>query len=347
MRRHISLISTALGWLALAALLTGCMSSTAPTNPSAATAQPLRIGMVLIGTAADGGWNSAAADGLRRLRSKFDAEIDYTEVPFHEDWAQTPPAEWIAALRDYAEQDYPLVFAHGRRFDTIVPLVAPDYPNTRFVITGGTVKGPNYASVTLKNEETGYVLGVLAGLTTKTNVLGTTSGADMLPFVSTINAFKQGALEVNPKVTFVEHPLNDSQGDPNKYLDEGRKVAIALADQQADVIFIRSSAAGIGIIKGAEERHIYVINYGKDVTNTAPQTVLANGVQFIPTTMETMTQHYIAGDFEGKNYLMGLADGALNLSPLRDELVPADVQKRVAQTEQDLISGALMLEANR
>jgi basic membrane protein A and related proteins len=124
-------------------------------------------------------------------------------------------------------------------------------------------------------------------------------------------------------------------------------VAKELIDAGADIIFIHAAAANVGAIKLAQERGIHILNYGKDLTTLAPKTVVANGLQVIPVMMAKMTEVYTAGSFEGKNYVMGLTDGAVKLSPLSDELVPVDVQERINQVEQDLISEKIKLEIQR
>jgi basic membrane protein A len=304
--------------------------------------------MVMIGTASDGGWNSSGADGLRRLREKLNAQVDYKELEPHEDWETVNHVDWKDALKSYADQGYTIVFAHGRRFDNVVAEVAPQHPGTRFIITGGTKSGANYASATFKNEETGYLLGVLAGLMTKSNVVGTTAGANIRPHLSTVEAFKLGALSVNPKVTFVDDTLEEmGSGDASADPEGGRRLAEGQIAKGADVLFIRSSTASIGIIKGAEQHGAYVINYAKDLTNIAPKTILANGIQLVPVQMEYLTRLIDDGTFEGKNYLVGLADGALKISPMSPELVPANVQATVQRVEQDIIAGKVAMELQR
>lgn len=332
----------------LFAALVGC---TTPTVTTAPTTKPvtLRIAMVVSGSAADGGWGSAGVEGLRQLRDRFAAEIDYKELTPHDDWDKNVPADWVEALRSYAREGYPLIFAHGRWFDSTVAKVAPEFPNTSFVVTGGSVHGANYASTTLKNEETGYLLGVLAASLSKDHTIGMIIGAQLRPMLSTGEAFTLGVQATNPSAKIIQEVLPNPGADnlgmnsPDGAID----VANKLIDEGADIIFTHAAAANVGVIQTAQKRNVRILNYGKDLTNIAPKNVVANGLQVIPVMMSKMTELYIDGKFEGKNYVMGLTEGAVKLSPLSNELVPADIQSHVAEAQQHLIDGTIKLEIQR
>lgn len=330
-------------------LLSACGATAQTAAPSAGT--PLRIAMIIVGSAADGSWNSAGADGLRGLREQFDAEIDYTELPTDQNWDKAVHPEWEAALRKYAEAGYPLIFAHNRRFDALVAKVAPDYPATRFVITGGTASGANYASVTLKNDEVGYTLGVLAGLMTKSDKIGMVAGEQLKPFMATTEGFRQGVVSVNPNAEIMEQVLPKTKpglkGAPWSVDTGANAETEMLIAAGADVIFGRAAGANVGIIDVASKHKVFAIAYGKDLSNLAPDTVLASGIQVIPATMQRMTELFREDKFKGQNYLMGFAEGAVAMSKLRDDLVPATVQTQVAQAQAEFETGKRSLTIDR
>ncbi len=327
----------------------------APAQQAAPTAAPaaekLRIAMIITGSAADGGWNSAGTDGLRQLREVFDAEVDYTELPPEPTWDQEVPESWEKGLRAYADQGYPLIFAHNRRFDRLVEKVAPDYPDIRFVVTGGTVSGPNYASVTLKNDEVGYTLGVLAGLMTKSNIVGVINGEQLIPFIATSKGFVMGVKAVNPDAEIIERVLPKTMPGtdvaPWSVPEGANAEAEELVELGADILFGRAAGANVGIIQVAQEHGVYAIAYGKDLGVLAPDTVLASGIQVLSSTMTRMTELFINGEFVGQNYLMGYTEDAVRMSPLREDLVPAEVRAKVDEAREQFRTGELYLEVER
>lgn len=347
-------ISHLLRYLVLFALIltsTACSTPVTPTSTQApSTSSALRVGMVLSGSAADGGWGSAGVEGLRKLRDLHGAQIDYTEVSAFTG-AETPPADWAPAFKKYAEEGYQLIFAHGRWFDGLIAEISPLYANTRFVVTGGSGSGPNYASVTLKNEEAGYLLGVIAGLMSKNGEVGVVIGTQLRPVMSTAEAFEDGIKAVNPDIQLHQRVLADQGPDnPDKHLnnqDGANDVVLELINEGVDLLFLHATAANIGAIKIAKEHNIPVLNYGKDLTNLAPGIVIANGLQIIPATMEIMLENYKDNSFENKNYLMGLNEGAVSLSHLSAEHIPSDIQAKVKEAQQGLIDGTIRLESQR
>lgn len=332
-----------------ALLLVACTApTTSSTTTSTANAGKLRVAMLMVGSSADGGWNSSAAAGLRQLRDTYGVETEYKELTPYPDWNITTPPDWIEAVRTYADKGYPLIFLHGRYFDKVIGEVALKYPNTRFVLTGGNVNGPNYASVTLKNEEGGYLLGVLAGLMTKSNIIGTIAGIQMRPILATVEGFRSGVWAVNPQARILDRVLPSPTSNSGMNSTSGANAeAEELIAKGADIIFAHATTANVGIITIAKQRNVRVVNYATDLSAIAPETVLANGIQFIPSTMMRMFETFKDGKFEGKIYSMGLAEDAIRLSPLRENLIPDDVQKRVDQARQDLISGKLTMEIKR
>ncbi|HEU5014350.1 MAG TPA: BMP family protein [Roseiflexaceae bacterium] len=332
-----------------ALLLAACNApATQSTNTSADTSAKVRVAMLMIGSAADGGWNSSAAAGLRQLRDTYGVETEYKELTPHPDWNTVTPPDWLEAIDTYANKGYPLIFLHGRYFDKAIGEVAPKYPNTRFVLTGGNANGPNYASVTLKNEEGGYLLGVLAGLMTKSNVIGTIAGLQMRPILATVEGFKSGVRAVNPHARIIDRVLANPTANTGMNSTNGANVeAEELITQGADIIFAHATSANVGIITIAKQHNVHVVNYATDLSSIAPETVLANGIQFVPSTMMHMFETFKDGKFEGKIYSMGLTEDAIRLSPLRENLIPDDIQKKVDQARQDLISGKVTMEIER
>lgn len=352
MKYYISHLLRCLVLFALILTSTACSTPTTTNNSQAtsATSAALKVGLVLAGSAADGGWGSAGVEGLRKLRDLHGVQIDYTEVSAFTG-AETLPADWAPAFKKYAEDGYQLIFAHGRWFDKLISEISPLYPETRFVVTGGSGSGPNYASVTLKNEEAGYLLGVIGALMSKNGKIGLVIGTQLRPVMSTAEAFEDGAKAINPNIELHQRVLQDQGPDnPDKHLNnqEGANdVVLELINDGVDLLFLHATAANIGAIKIAKEHNIPVLNYGKDLTNIAPTVVIANGLQIIPATMEIMLQNYKDNSLENKNYLMGLSEGAVSLSHLSAEHIPSDIQAKVKEAQQGLIDGTIRLESQR
>src|SRR5256884_3305866 len=82
------------------------------------------------------------------------------------------PVSLEPAMRAFAERGYDLVIGIGFAQTPIVEAVARDYPKIDFAIIDGVSKLPNVASLIFKEHEGSYLVGMIAGRTSKTGVLG-------------------------------------------------------------------------------------------------------------------------------------------------------------------------------
>src|SRR2546421_6684575 len=97
------------------------------------------------------------------------------------------PVSIEPAMRAFAERGYDLVIGVGFAQGPIMQAVAKDYPNIHFAIIDGVIfeddgKTPksNVASLVFKEHEGSYLVGLLAGLTSKTGKLGFIGGVDIV-----------------------------------------------------------------------------------------------------------------------------------------------------------------------
>ena len=86
--------------------------------------EQIRIAVVMPSTITDLAWSQAIYDSLLRLQEAAGGpevmEIAYTENMFN-------VTDAAAALRDYADEGYNIVIAHGTQYGTSMFEIAPDY----------------------------------------------------------------------------------------------------------------------------------------------------------------------------------------------------------------------------
>lgn len=169
---HTPLISRrALCSASLSALwLTGCAAPSVATRPTA-----LKIGALFAGKRDDRGFMEAGWRGLEQARLELGVETAFI------DSIQPQRAALVAALEQLARDGAQLVIAHGGQNNEACEEVARRFPDTRFVVTQGAVSGPNLASYEVLQEESAYLAGMLAALTTRTGVVGHMSGIRVRP----------------------------------------------------------------------------------------------------------------------------------------------------------------------
>jgi basic membrane protein A len=320
-----------LGILWLAVLLLGmlgaCGEQAAPTAEPTAAAKKLRVALVLPGSISDQSFNAAAYEGLMAIKNELGAEVAYSEA--------VPVAEFDETYRSYSEQGYDVIIGHGIEFGEPAAKIAPEFPNIYYLVTNGTVSGPNVASLEPLFEQAAYLAGAVAGYSTKTNKVGAVGGMTFPIIVRGIEAFAAGAKAVNPNVeatTTYIGTLDD--------IAKGKEAALALISTDVDVVFHIADAAGVGVIQACQEKGVYAIGFGADQNSLAPETVLTTFSVSYSALMVGAVRRIEEGKFVGEVQQYGLADGAVSLAPYHG-LVPDDIAAKIDQMRQDIIDGKI------
>ncbi|MGI0025776.1 MAG: BMP family ABC transporter substrate-binding protein, partial [Nitrososphaera sp.] len=136
----------------------------------------LKIALVTDALFSDGGWGAAAFTAAKQLETKYGHQVSYAES------IAIPEIE--ATLRQYAQDGVVLIIAHGFQWGDPAVKVGKDYPNTKFVVFTGTVSSENVASIFPMQQEGTFLLGAVAGMMTKTNIIGYIGGDQLDPFIS-------------------------------------------------------------------------------------------------------------------------------------------------------------------
>jgi len=138
-------------------------------SAGAAWAEPALI--FDLGGKFDKSFNEAAYNGAKKW-------ADETGGSFKEIEMQSE-AQREQALRRLAEAGSNPVVMTGFAFGSVLGEVAPDYPETDFVIIDMVVDQPNVTSVVFTEHEGSYLVGYMAAQTSKTNTVGFIGGMDI------------------------------------------------------------------------------------------------------------------------------------------------------------------------
>jgi len=295
-----------------------------------ASAAPLKIAFVYVGPVADGGWSYQHNLGRLAVEKEFGARVETTYV---ESVPETADAERV--IRQLAAKDNALIF--GTSFGYMEPMlkVAKLFPKTKFEHGTGYKTAANLVTYQARFYEGAYLLGVLAGKTTKTNTLGYVASFPIAEVIRNIDAFTLGARSVNPKI-HTKIIWADTWYDPGKE----RQAAEALIAQGADILCQNTDSPAV--MQVAEEKGIHAFGWDSDMAKYGPHAQLtANtedwGVYYIDEVKKVLD-----GSWTGNRQVRwGIREGAVVLTPL-NAAVPPDVAKLFAAKKQAIIDGTLV-----
>ena len=243
----------------------GCSTLTALGPARAEGAK--RIAALFAGRVDDRGFMQAGYEGLRAAADRLGLAIAFKD-------GVRPEKELLAAaLRELARPKSDLVIAHGGQNNAAAELVAGELPDIRFVVTQGNVRGPNLASYEVLQEHSAFLAGALAALTTRTGIVGHMSGIRVAPGLKGRAAYANGVRHANPAVKLL---TNFSGNQDDNALS--KRVALAMIDAGADVIFTMLNAGRTGAIEACRERGVAQIGNVVDWTTIAPDVFIASAV---------------------------------------------------------------------
>src|SRR5438552_1036030 len=233
------------------------------------------------------------------------------------------PVSIEPAMRAFAERGYDLVIGVGFAQSPIMEKVARDYPNIHFANIDGVIfeddgKTPkaNVASLVFKEHEGSYLVGLIAGMTTKTNTLGFIGGMDIGLIHRFEGGFEQGAKAVNPKIQIVQNYVGVTDAAWNNP-GKGKELALAQIGKGADVIFTAAGNSGLGAFDAVEQygkengraTH-FVIGVDSNQNMVKPGFVLTSMVKRVDNAVYDVIKLVVENKFQAGFHVFGLeSDG--------------------------------------
>ena len=295
---------------------------------SASAAKPFKIAAIFQ-TAIEEPWDGVIHQAcLKAQKEMGNIEYEFTE--------KIAAADFEKVLREYAERGFDLIV--GDAFlagEDPARRIAKDYPEIAFAFGSefGPV-APNFSVFDNWIHEPSYLCGVIAGRLTKSNVLGVVAAIPIGEVNRLVNAFKAGALKVNPQVK-VKISYIGGWFDPPK----AKEAAIAQIEAGADLIF----AERFGVFEAAKEKGVLAFGNMSDQNAMAPNVVITGPVwDMFPTikfAIEMVKKKAWVSMDLGEWSMMG--KGGSRLAPYHsfEKTLPADVLKEVSDLEQKILNG--------
>lgn len=344
--------------LAAGTLLGACgQSNNNAKNHPTGGKKAFTVGMVTdIGGIDDKSFNQSAWKGLQ----DFGKENNMQQGKNGYDYIQSQSdADYAPNLNTLARQGFNLVYGIGFLMQNDVDTVAKQQPKTHFSIVDAEVKEPNVASILFKENESSFLAGVVAGMTTKTNKIGFIGGMQSDVIQRFESGFVAGVKASNPKAT-VDIQYAASFSDAAK----GQAIASTMYSSGDDVVFAAAGATGNGLFKEARDRKaknpnqsIWVIGVDQDqspegvVTAGGKQVnvVITSAMKRVDNAVKDLTTKAKNGQFPGgKTTVFGLAENGVGLAPINPELPNrAAIEKAVNDWTAKIKSGAIKVPSTR
>lgn len=283
-------------------------------------------GFVYVGPVGDHGWSYQHNEGRMAVEEELGIKTTYVESV-----AEGADAERV--IRKLATSGNKIIFTTSFGYMNPTNKVAKQFPDVKFEHATGYKRGDNVSTYSGRYYEGRAVIGTIAGMMTKSNVIGYIASFPIPEVIRGINAMTLAARKVNPDIV-VKVVWVNSWFDPGKEGDAAK----ALIDQGADIITQHTDSPAP--LQVAEARGVYAFGQASDMKAFAPKAQLTAIVDNWKPYYVKRVKAVMDGSWESTDTWNGLKTGMVVMAPYGDA-VPTDVRAAADKIRDGIIDGSL------
>ncbi len=310
----------------IALLLVGCGTSGSSTG-----AAQLVVGALHVGSIHDLGYNQAMHEGLEEMKKNISGikVIEAENVP------ESADAERV--MENMIGQGAKLIFAQSFGYLEPALNVAKRHPDVIFEHAAGNKLAANLGTFWSDITAYEYLMGAVAGKSTKTNKLGWVIGYPVPNILTSVNAFELGARSVNPNAT-TQLIVDNGWVDPAKEAE----AVNALADNGVDVVTMIVDSPST-VVQTAAKRNIMSIGFHCLCVQSVAGNGWLTGIGFTWGPLFTQfAKEVMAKTWKSENVVGSLQQGYSAIAPYGPGV--SDAAKQVVEQDKaDLISSKLQI----
>ena len=290
-----------------------------------------KAGMFIDGTIDDDGWGASCYEALVVASEAHQWEHTYIEDVSESDWA--------GAIEDLIADGCTIVFAPGAQYEAAVKKAAGAHEDVKFIVLNGSLELDNVENLVPNNEQIGQLAGALAGLITKTGVIGFIGGTGLEGTKTKVENYEAAARAINGNVQVISDYAESFDDE-----ERGYQIALEMIQQhQVDVLFGDAS-----IVDAGARRAIYESGRGmaiaqpNDAGGAYDQVIAGSIVTDNAMMMRNAFRDIDSGSFGNKTVAGDASTGGIGVGTLSDVLVEPFVQERYLGIAEQIAQGTFI-----
>lgn len=343
-KKILAIIST----LALSTvLMVGCGSGDKDTDKGDGVSEKdnLKVTMVTdTGGVSDQSFNQSAWEGLQNAEKELGVSVSYKE--------STQDADYVPNLETVLDDGNDLIWGIGFKLESAIHDAAENNPDQKYGIIDysyeddGKETPENVMCVMFNDEHSSFLVGYIAAQMTETDKVGFVGGIEG-PVIDRFDYGYQAGVDYSNEETGkdvkVLRQYAESFGDAAK----GKAITLQMYQQGADIVFHAAGNVGTGVIEAAKEQDKYAIGVDRDQNELAPNNVITSAIKRVDLGTYNGTKDVLEDKFKGGETIRyGLEDGAVDIAPTSDKLVPKEILDKVETLKKDIIDGKIEVPYN-
>lgn len=322
--------------------LTACGGRNKPKNPKGSYSIALETD---VGGIDDKSFNQSAWEGLE----KWGGENGLVKGTHgYNYYHSTNNSEFATNMNQSINDGFNLLIGVGFRFTPVINEIAPMNEKTDFILIDDKLEGhDNVASVLFKDNESAYLAGVSAAMTTKTKKVGFIGGQESETISRYEDGFLAGVKSISDDIK-VSVQYVGSFGDAPK----AKAQASAMYASGTDVIYHAAGDSGNGVFSEAIDRmnagsdeKLWVIGVDKDQQDDGKyadgSVTLISTLKRVDTVVQDLAKKGQSNKFPGGEVLSyGLQEGGVSLS---EGQVSPKVKAAIKDAKENIIAGRIKM----
>ena len=286
-----------------------------------------------IGGKFDKSFNESMFNGAEKF--KAETGVAYGEFEIANE------AQREQAIRNFADQGFSPIIAAGFAQAAAVEKVAKEYPELKFAIVDMVVDLPNVQSIVFKEHEGSYLVGLMAGMASKSGTVGFVGGMDIPLIRKFACGYAQGVKAAKPDAKIIQNMTGDTGAawnDPVK----GGEITKGQMAQGADVIYAAAGATGLGVLQAAADGGALSIGVDANQNYLHPGKVLTSMLKRVDVAVFNVMKNGNDG-FKPGIQVLGLAEDGVGyaMDDNNKPLVTAEMQAAAEKARADIIAGTI------
>jgi len=334
---------------AVALLGVGCGSSGGNTGGTTCT-KTYKVGLVTdVGKLADKSFNFDSNNGV------LDAQNDASLCVKGKAIESSVEADYPKNIQTFLDAGYDMIVTVGFKLGDATIKAAKANPNVKFAMVdfadfaelGKPAHPANLVGITFKEDQPGFLAGALAGLMTKTNVIGAVGGLITVPAVPNyINGYTNGAKYTNPNIKVLK--IYQPESGAKDFNDPvwGKQQAITFFGQNADIIFGVGGNTGNGGLIAAKEAGKMCIGVDVDQYVSYPDVatcLITSAQKHLRQAVKASIASMVKNTWQTGLVTFDITNDGIGLAPYHDwdSKIPADVKAKITDIQNRLKDGSL------
>jgi len=297
----------------------------------------IKVGLVTdVGKVNDGTFNEFAYKGMMKAVEEFGLQSAFIET--------LAPTDYEKNIEQFAKEGYDMIITVGFMINDATTAMAKKYPNIKFAGVDEGSDQPNFAGLVFSEDQSGFLAGCLAGLMTKSNVVGIVAGMEIPPVIKFRRGYQNGVKHVNPNAKVLGVYI-DSFTDPAR----GKEAALSQIAEKADVIFGAGGPTGSGGIMGAAAQGVWVIGVDQDEYLTTfgkgsvagANKLLSSAMKRVDVAVYSAIRNAVIDLWQGGNVLFEAENDGVGLAPYHDteSAIPQAVKDQLTHIAAEMKAG--------